>query len=142
MALQKERHPDKNLVDVAGATVAFQKVSITENIHPFILIKLTRIFAQLQAAYTTLSDPDLRAKYDITICELDKMTAPSHTATEAEPCNPTKPTTTTFTPPPFSFDQSNAKQARPKFTPPPFCSEQSNAKPARPKFTPPPFCSE
>lgn len=30
------RHPDENLADVAGATVAFQKVSITEMLHLFI----------------------------------------------------------------------------------------------------------
>lgn len=33
-----ERHPDKNLADVAGATVAFQKVGFTENIHPLLLL--------------------------------------------------------------------------------------------------------
>lgn len=34
--LAVERHPDKNLADVAGATAAFQKVIVTETIHLFI----------------------------------------------------------------------------------------------------------
>lgn len=33
-----ERHPDKNLADVAGATVAFQKVSATEIHHPSVYL--------------------------------------------------------------------------------------------------------
>lgn len=129
-----ERHPDKNLADVAGATIAFQKVGFIENINPFISINLTRMFTQLQADYAILSDPVLCARYDITIRKPINKTAPkstSQTATAAQPGNPTNSTTTKFTPQPFFFDWRNTKPARQKFTPEPSAAGEYHPKPTK-----------
>lgn len=64
------KHPDKNLGDPAGACAAFQQVISTSS-DGWYLGKNSKAnplgLAQLQTAYDTLSEPRLRAKYDISV---------------------------------------------------------------------------